>query len=65
MSAAPLLAKLSSSFIEALLAPNFVERFARDDVALIGSTPAEFRAHIVTETKRFERAVKATGIKLD
>ena len=62
---APLLAKLSGSFIEVLRTPDLVERFARDDVELIGSTPDEFRAHIVAEIRRFEGAVKATGIKLD
>jgi len=62
---APLLAKLSSSLIEVLRAPDLVERFARDDVELIGSTPDEFRAHIVGEIKRFENVAKATGLKLD
>ena len=62
---APLLAKLSGSFREVLRAPDLVERFARDDVELVGSTPDEFRAHILAELKRFERVVKATGVKLD
>ena len=62
---APILAKLSGSFIEVLRAPDFVERFARNDVELVGSTPDEFRAHVFAEIKRFERAVKAAGVKLD
>jgi len=62
---APLLAKLSSSLIEVLRAPDLVERFARDDVELVGSTPDEFHAHVTAEIKRFERIAKATGIKLD
>jgi len=62
---APLFAKLSGSFIEVLRAPDLVERFARDDVELVGSTPEAFRAHIAGEIKRFERVVKATGLKLD
>ena len=61
----PLLDKLSSSLIGVLKAPDLVERFAKDDVELIGSTPDEFRAHIASEIKRFERAVKAAGLKLD
>lgn len=62
---APLLAKLSGGLIEVLKAPDLVERFAKDDVEIIGSTPDEFRAHIASEIKRFERAVKAAGLKLD
>ena len=61
----PLLTKLSGSLIEVLKAPELVERFAKDDVDLVGSTPDEFRAHIATEIKRFERIVKATGLKPD
>ena len=62
---APILAKLSDSFIEVLRMPDLVERFAMNDVELVGSTPDKFRAHVVAEIKRFERAVKAAGIKLD
>ena len=59
------LAKLTSSFVEVLKAPDLVERFAKDSVDLVGSTPEQFRAHLVAEIQRFERAVKAAGIKLD
>ncbi len=62
---APILAKLSGGLIEVLRASDLVERFAKDDVELVGSTPDEFRAHIVAEIKRFESAFKATGMKLD
>ena len=62
---APLLAKLSGSLIEVLRAADLVERFARDDVELVGSTPDEFHAHVSAEIKRFERLAKATGVKLD
>ena len=61
----PVLAKLTSSFVEVLKSPDLVERFARDSVELVGSTPEQFRAHLVADIQRFERAVKAAGIKLD
>jgi len=59
------LARLSSGLIEVIKSPDLVERFAKDDVEVVGSTPDEFRAHIAAEIKRFERAVKAAGLKLD
>jgi type VI protein secretion system component VasF len=34
-------------------------------VDLVGSTPDQFRAHLVSEIERFERAIKAAGIKLE
>ena len=61
----PILAKLNSSFVEVLKSPDLVERFARDGVDLVGSTPDQFRAHVGAEIQRFERAIKAAGIKLE
>jgi len=61
----PVLAKLNSSFAEVLRSPDLVERFARDGVDLVGSSPDQFRAHLTAEIQRFDRAIKAAGIKLD
>jgi tripartite-type tricarboxylate transporter receptor subunit TctC len=61
----PILAKLTASFVEVLKSPDLVERFARDSIDLVGSTPEHFRAHLVADIQRFERAVKAAGIKLE
>lgn len=61
----PQLEKLSGGLIGVLKATDLVERFAKDDVEIIGSTPDEFRAHITNEIKRLERAVKAAGLKPD
>jgi tripartite-type tricarboxylate transporter receptor subunit TctC len=61
----PVLAKLHASFAEVLKSPDLVERFGRDGVDLVGSTPDQFRAHLVSEIQRFERAIKAAGIKLE
>jgi len=61
----PVLAKLNSSFAEVLRSPDLVERFAKDGVDLVGSSPDQFRAHLTAEIQRFDRAIKAAGIKLD
>ena len=60
-----ILAKLTGSFVEVLKSPDLVERFAKDSVDLVGSTPEQFRAHLAADIQRFERAVKAAGIRLD
>lgn len=59
----PIVAKLNAGFAEALRSPEMAERFAKDGVDLVGSTPEQFHAHIRAEIQRFERAVAAAGIK--
>jgi tripartite-type tricarboxylate transporter receptor subunit TctC len=59
----PIIAKLNGGIVETLRTPEMAERFARDGVDLIGSTPEQFRAHMRAEIQRFERAVAAAGIK--
>jgi len=46
-----------------LRAPDLAERFQKDAVELIGSTPAEFQKHIHAEIRKWERVVAAAGIK--
>lgn len=59
----PIVARLNGGFSEALRSPEMAERFAKDGVDLVGSTPEQFSAHIRAEIQRFERAVAAAGIK--
>jgi tripartite-type tricarboxylate transporter receptor subunit TctC len=59
----PIVAKLNGGFSEALRSPEMAERFAKDGVDLVGSTPEQFHAHIRAEIQRFERAVAAAGIQ--
>ena len=59
------LAKLNQSFAEVLKSPDLVERFAKDGVDLVGSPSDQFRAHLAAEIQRFDRAIKAAGIKLE
>jgi tripartite-type tricarboxylate transporter receptor subunit TctC len=58
-----IVAKLNGGFAEALRSPEMAERFARDGVDVVGSTPEQFRVHVRAEIQRFERAVAAAGIK--
>lgn len=59
----PILDKLNRSLVEALRAPDLAERFRKDGVELIGSTPADFQKHIHAEIRKWERVVAAAGIK--
>jgi tripartite-type tricarboxylate transporter receptor subunit TctC len=61
----PVLASLNRTFVQALRSPDLVERFARDGIDLVGSTPEEFRAHVGAEIKRLGVAITAAGIKLE
>ena len=58
-----ILDKLNRGIVEALRAPDLAERFQKDAVELIGSTPAEFQKHIHAEIRKWERVVAAAGIK--
>ncbi len=61
----PVLDRLHRGLVEALRSPDLVERFLKDGVELIGSTPAEFQQHIHAEVRKWERVVTAAGIKLE
>ena len=60
-----LLERLNKSIVEALRTPELTERFQRDGVEPVGSTPAEFQKHIHDEIAKWERVVKAAGIQTD
>lgn len=59
------LAKLNRSFVEVLRSTDLIERFARDGVDLVGSSPDAFRKHVTAEIQRYERAIRAAGIRLE
>jgi tripartite-type tricarboxylate transporter receptor subunit TctC len=61
----PVLDRLNRGIVEAVRAPDLVERFLKDGVELIGSTPPEFQKHIQAEVRKWERVVTAAGIKFD
>ena len=56
---------LSSAIARIVKLPHVEARFAPLGVELVGSTPAEFAAHIAAELKKWEDVVRRSGAKLD
>ncbi len=54
---------LSDEMGKVVKSPEVIQRLA-SQTQLIGSTPAEFARHISTETERWRRMMKQSGIKL-
>ena len=61
----PVLDRLNRSIVDALRTPELTERFQRDGVEPLGSSPAEFQKHILDEIAKWERVVRAAGIQTD
>lgn len=57
--------KLNAAVIDALQAPAVRQQMARQGLEPIGSTPAEFAAHLRREVARWARVVKEAGIRAD
>ena len=62
---ADVVAKLSAETSKALNAPEVRDRLLAQGVEPVGSTPAQFTAHIETEMQRYAAAIKASGAKVD
>jgi tripartite-type tricarboxylate transporter receptor subunit TctC len=62
---ATVVAKLNTAVVSALRAPEVRQQMARQGLDPIGSTPAEFAAHLRREVARWARVVKEAGIKAD
>jgi tripartite-type tricarboxylate transporter receptor subunit TctC len=60
-----IVAKLSAETAKALNAPEVRERLLSQGVEPVGSTPAQFAAHIEAEMQRYAAAIKASGAKVD
>lgn len=56
--------QLSAEMAKVVKSPEVVKRLA-SQTQLIGSTPAEFARHISTETERWRRMMKQSGITLE
>lgn len=56
----PVIAKLHESFARVLRMPEIVERFGRDGVETVGSSPEEFRKYLLAEIDKWRRAVANT-----
>ncbi|MBL0143448.1 MAG: tripartite tricarboxylate transporter substrate binding protein [Betaproteobacteria bacterium] len=60
-----IVAKLSSAIAAAVRAPAVSERLIAQAAEPIGSTPQEFAAFMQAETKKWERAVRASGARVE
>jgi len=57
--------RLHREIAAALRQPDLAKRFAADGAEAVGNTPQEFAAHIKSESQKWSKVVKETGIKGD
>jgi len=55
--------KLNREIVRILRLPDIVERFSRDGVEPVGTTPEQYAAHIGSEIAKWKRVVAAAGIQ--
>ncbi len=58
-------AKISADVARTLKLPEVQERFGTLGVETVGSTPAQFKAFVNSETGKWSKVVKATGITVE
>ena len=61
----PLIDKLNAEIVRALKSPDIQNRLAADGSEAIGSTPAEFGAHIKSEVAKWAKVTRDAGIKAE
>ena len=62
---AAIVARLNRESVKLLHGPDMKERLAAQGLEAVGSTPAEYAAHIKDELARYGRIAKAAGIRTD
>ena len=62
---APIVNKLAGELLKVSKSPDVAQRFANDGILMIGNTPEQFRQYVITESARWSKLVKDTGIKLN
>jgi tripartite-type tricarboxylate transporter receptor subunit TctC len=62
--APPALQTLNAAAVEAVKAQDIVQRFASLGVIGVGTSPAEFRTFIESETARWQKVIRDAGIKI-
>ena len=60
-----IIARLHAEIVKVLAAPDIRERFLRDGIETIGSTPEQFTEHIRRERIKWAKVVKDSGAKAD
>jgi tripartite-type tricarboxylate transporter receptor subunit TctC len=58
-----IISRIQSEVARALQQPDMKERFLKDGIEPIGSTPEQFAAHIRSERAKWEKVVDRAGIK--
>jgi tripartite-type tricarboxylate transporter receptor subunit TctC len=61
----PIIDKLNAEMVKAIRSQELRERFASVGAESVGDTPAQFGAFIRSELKKWEKVVRATGVKVD
>lgn len=61
----PIVVKLNQEIVRALKMPDVGERMAADGSEPVGSTPAQFGAHIKAEVAKWRDLIQKTGIRAD
>jgi tripartite-type tricarboxylate transporter receptor subunit TctC len=60
---APITARLNAETFRALTAPDVLPKLNENGMAVIGGTPADFKALIVDGIARYGAIIKAAGIE--
>jgi tripartite-type tricarboxylate transporter receptor subunit TctC len=61
----PIVTRLHGEIVEILKLPDVVQRLDPLGFEIVGSTPEQFGAYIRSETRKWEKVVKASGAKPD
>lgn len=58
-----IVAALNKAAVEAMKDPAVIEKLASQGATLVGDTPAEFRAYIDSETRKWANVIKEAGVQ--
>jgi tripartite-type tricarboxylate transporter receptor subunit TctC len=61
----PAIARLHREIVRALQRPEVAARFAADGTDAVGSTPAQFAAHLEAERKKWSQVIEQAGIRAE
>jgi len=61
---APIVARLHGAMVEALKAPDVVQRLTADGSEVVGSTPAQFGAYMRSDIAKWRKLIKEADLKL-
>lgn len=60
-----IIAKLNAELVKAAKAADINERMVADGGEVLGTTPEQFRQHLIEEIARWRKVVQAAGIKME